>query len=90
MNLLRLSAIENSQELSSFGTELLNITKVALYNLRADRTENPAVLLVSADRTENISRGSFCCVSTNCRRDVFTSALHSNVRDADLKENSLC
>jgi hypothetical protein len=77
-----------------------NITSVALYNHRADRTENPVVLSVSADRTENpvvllvsadstenISRGSYFCI--NCRRDVFTSALRINVRDADLLENSL-
>jgi hypothetical protein len=36
----------------------LDITSVALYNLRVDRTENPVVLLVSANGTENISRGS--------------------------------
>jgi hypothetical protein len=34
----------------------------AHYNLCADRTENPVVLLVSADRTENISHGSYCCM----------------------------
>jgi hypothetical protein len=60
-----------------------------LYNLRADRTENPVVLLVSTDRTENISRGSYCCVLTNCCRDVPTSALRSNIHNADLIENSL-
>jgi hypothetical protein len=70
-------------------SNVANITSVALYNLRADSTENPAVLLVSADRTENISRDSYCCVSTNCSRDAFTYALRSNVRDADLIENSL-
>jgi hypothetical protein len=59
------------------------------YNIRADRTENPVVLLVSSDRAENLSISSYCCVSTNCLRDVFTSALRSNVRDADLIENSL-
>jgi hypothetical protein len=53
-----------------------NITRVALYSLRADRTEN-------------ISRGSYCCVSTNCRRDMFTSALRNNGRGADLIENSV-
>jgi hypothetical protein len=37
-------------------------------------------LLVSADRTENISRGCYCCVATNCHRCVFTSALRSNKR----------
>jgi hypothetical protein len=31
----------------------------------------------------------YCCVSTNCRRDVFTSALRSNNRGADYIENSL-
>jgi hypothetical protein len=46
-------------------------------------------LLVSADRTENISHGFYGCVLTNCRRDVFTSALRSNFRDADLIKNSL-
>jgi hypothetical protein len=51
-------------------------TSVALYNL-------------CADCTENFSRISHCCVSTNCRRDVFTSVPRSNVRDADLIENSL-
>jgi hypothetical protein len=37
-------------------------TRVVLHSLRADRTENPVPLLVSTDRTENISRGSNCCV----------------------------
>jgi hypothetical protein len=37
---------------------------------------------------KTFSRISHCCVSTNCRRDLFTSALRSNVRDADLIENS--
>jgi hypothetical protein len=64
-------------------------TSVTLYNLCADRTENPVVLLVSSDRTENLSRSSYCCMSTNWHRDVLTSALHSNVRDADHIENSL-
>jgi hypothetical protein len=65
-------------------TELAaNIPKVALYSLGADRTENSVVLLVSAYRTENISRGCYYCVATNCRRDAFTSALRSNKRRGD-------
>jgi hypothetical protein len=64
-------------------------SRVALYNIRADRTENPVVFLVSADRTENISRGFYCCVSTNCHRDVFTSALRSNGSGLGHIENSL-
>jgi hypothetical protein len=51
------------------------ITRAALYNLRADRTEN-------------ISRGTYCCVSTNCRRDMFSSAFRSHGRGADLIESS--
>jgi hypothetical protein len=69
--------------------EVFDFTSVALYNLRADCTEKPVVLFVSSDRTENFSRSSYCCVSANCRRDVFTSALRSNVHDADLIENIL-
>jgi hypothetical protein len=66
-----------------------SISSVALYRLRTDPTENPVVLLDGADRTENISRGTYCCVSTNCRRDVFTSALRSNRHGVDHIENSL-
>jgi hypothetical protein len=39
-----------------------NITRVALYSLRVDRTENPIPLLVSIDRRGNVSHGSYCCV----------------------------
>jgi hypothetical protein len=56
------------------------IPKVALYSLGADNTENSVVLLVSADRTENISRGCYCYVATNFRRGVFSSALRSKKR----------
>jgi hypothetical protein len=58
-------------ELTSCGCLLLrtlvnstdwNITRVALYSLHADRTENPVPLLVSTDCTKNISCGSYCCV----------------------------
>jgi hypothetical protein len=58
-------------------------TSVALYNLHADCTENPVVLFVSSDLTGNFSRSPYCCVSTNCRRDVFTSVLRSNGRVMD-------
>jgi hypothetical protein len=44
-----------------------NIPRVVLYSL-------------SADCTENISCGCYCRETTNCRRDVFTSALCSNKR----------
>jgi hypothetical protein len=54
---------------------------IALYRLRTDRTGNSVVLFVSAYRTENISRGTYCC--------VFTSELRSNGRDADHIEHSL-
>jgi hypothetical protein len=64
-----------------------NITRVALYS-RANRTEYSVVLLVSADRTENISRGCYCCVATNYRRDVFTSALRSNKRGEERRDYS--
>jgi hypothetical protein len=57
---------------------LLNITRVAVYSAHADCIENSILLLVSADRTENISCGCYCCVATNCHRNVFTSALPSN------------
>jgi hypothetical protein len=47
-------------------TELAaDIPRVALYSL-------------STNSTENISRGCYRCVVTNCRRDVFNSVLHSN------------
>jgi hypothetical protein len=78
----------------SSGLTVWCFTSVALYKLRADRTENPVVLFVSSDRTENFSRIFHCCGSTNYRRvaerrrDVFTTALRSNVRDADLIESS--
>jgi hypothetical protein len=55
-----------------------NIPRDALYSLGADSTETSVVLLLSADGTENISRSCYCCVATNFRRDVFTSALRSN------------
>jgi hypothetical protein len=42
--------------------DTVTITRVALYSLRAHRTENPDPLVVSVDRTENISYGSYCCV----------------------------
>jgi hypothetical protein len=45
-------------ELPSFGNSLPNITIVALYSLRADRTKCTVPLLVSTDHTENISCGS--------------------------------
>jgi hypothetical protein len=67
---------------------LPNIPRVALYSLRADRTENSVVLLVSADRTENISRGCYCCVASNCRRDMFT--LRSNRRGAATLSTVAC
>jgi hypothetical protein len=56
--------------------------RVTLYSLGADSTEKSVVLLVSSDRTENISRGCYCRVATNCRIYVFTSALRSNERGA--------
>jgi hypothetical protein len=48
-----------------------------------DCTENPVVLFVSSDRTENFSHSPYCCMSTNCRRDVFTSVLRSNSHVTD-------
>jgi hypothetical protein len=44
--------------LSFADSELSHFTRVALYSLRADRTENPDPLLVSTNHTENISCGS--------------------------------
>jgi hypothetical protein len=34
-----------------------------IYPPHRPRTETPVVLLVSADRTENVSRGSYCVIS---------------------------
>jgi hypothetical protein len=78
-------------ELSLFGTDSQILPESHYIALAQPSTENPALLLVSANRTENISRGSYCCVLTNCCRDVFTSALHSNgcAMDLNLIENSL-
>jgi hypothetical protein len=47
-----------------FTTRLLlavNIPRAALYSLGADSTENSVVLLVSADRTENVTQLLLLC-----------------------------
>jgi hypothetical protein len=73
---MAISCRELVHKLASYLTAV-NILRVTLYSLSADNTENAVVLLVSADHTENISHSSYCCVATNCRTDVFTSAFHS-------------
>jgi hypothetical protein len=63
--------------------------------MEADRKSDPEHLkglmeeMMKSDRTENISSCSYCCLSTNCRRDVFTSALRINGHGVDLIENSV-
>jgi hypothetical protein len=73
-----LTAFTSHLELSSFGTELnyLELNYLEYYQSRViasarQRTENLVVLLVSANHTENISRGSYCCV-----RDITPRTSH--------------
>jgi hypothetical protein len=83
------TAFTSHLELSLFGTDSRILPESRHIAFARPRTENPFLLLVSADRTENISRGSYCFVSTKGCRDVFTSALHSNGHGTNPIENSL-
>jgi hypothetical protein len=54
-----------------------NITRVALYKLRADHTENSVPLFVSADHTK-ISHGAAIVAWRLTAAEMFTSAFRSN------------